>query len=545
MKFNNTFLTYIILFILSIFSIFFLWTNFNEETWSDEFAFKFTWFKDFKKWLDIAWWARLTYRIDYSRYEEVYTDTAQLADIKKSVEWIILSNIDKRISTLWVSDYSSYIQTIWQNNFVVVEIWWVSDINTAKDIIWRTVELEFKVPYEWTNPEWIKQSRQILAENILFQLINDEVSFIEIFENNLDNDFSIEQISNNYDDLPEFIKENFEWIVSSWTWNVYPSLLPNSDYDAWHIVSWLWNDDEKSNFIVLTIYFFPTWITAIDPATWQILNAAFFNYATSDSSQSWQPVVLINFNSAWWQIFCNLTSWHVWKQMAIFVWWQLMTAPVIQEQICWWTAQISWNFSREETRILANDLNEWAMPAPLILSHEEMVSPTLWDAVMKASLFAALIWFIAIFIFMFIVYWVRKWIVSILTLIFFVSFLFALIKILWYALSLSWIAAIILSIWIAVDANVLIFERVREELKSWKSASQAIRDWFDRSLSAIRDWNLTTWLIWLLLFMVWTNVFKWFWTMMIVNVILILIVVVPLTKIFLFLLYNNYKENAN
>ena len=118
----------------------------------------------------------------------------------------------------------------------------------------------------------------------------------------------------------------------------------------------------------------------------------------------------------------------------------------------------------------------------------------------------------------------------------FLTILLAILKIFWYALSLSGISAIILNIGMGVDAAVLIFERLREEYKWW-DMNQAINIAYDRSRDAIRDGQLSTLAIWLLLFWIGTDVFKWFGLMMMVNIILILLISVPMIKELLKLFY--------
>ena len=93
----------------------------------------------------------------------------------------------------------------------------------------------------------------------------------------------------------------------------------------------------------------------------------------------------------------------------------------------------------------------------------------------------------------------------------------------------------------AVDANVIIFERVREELKAGSSFITAVEKWYEYSISAIRDGNLTTWLIAFLLFMIWTNIFKWFGTMMIINIFIVLVIMVPAIPGLLLLLNKKNK----
>ena len=123
----------------------------------------------------------------------------------------------------------------------------------------------------------------------------------------------------------------------------------------------------------------------------------------------------------------------------------------------------------------------------------------------------------------------------------FIAVLAWIMKLIDYALSLSWIAAVILSIWMAVDPNILIYERMKEEVKNWRSNQSAIDVAYDRSRPAIRDWNVSTWLIALLLLSLWSNMFKWFGTMLVVTIFLTLLVNVPLTKILLKLFYKNEK----
>jgi preprotein translocase subunit SecD len=111
---------------------------------------------------------------------------------------------------------------------------------------------------------------------------------------------------------------------------------------------------------------------------WEILNWGNFKYAEVKTSELWQPVVSITFDSKWGNIFCSVTTNNVGKQMAIFIWWELITSPVIQSKICDGSAQIDGNFTAESAKELANQLNDWALPAPLILMQEEKIKYNLW-----------------------------------------------------------------------------------------------------------------------------------------------------------------------
>ena len=138
-------------------------------------------------------------------------------------------------------------------------------------------------------------------------------------------------------------------------------------------------------------------------------------------------------------------------------------------------------------------------------------------------------------------YGTKKAIVWGTVLIVYITYLLAVLKLPFinYAFSLSGIAAIILALWMWVDANILIFERVREELKSWKKIGAAINAWVARSRAPIKDWNISTWLIAALLFLVWTSIFKWFGGMIIITMLLVLLINVPLTQLILHLVFSS------
>ncbi len=518
--------------------------------------------------MDIAGWVSLTYKIDLGKYQQVYTEEAEYNDVVRWVKDIILQNIDKRISALWVSDYTSYIQSLDDGDYVVVEIWWVSDLDQAKEIIGKTVELEFKLPYEWDGSDQ-KVSRQVLAEDLLKKSVASPVSMPTLaLSLASDNVMYHSYVWKTLEELPEYYQNNLDLIKERPVWTVLPALSEwaygdgvvfsasnpsNEALNGYIITKFNWKreesvpDESGTAETTQTVYdiedilveYRPAWLIAQDPKTWDILNGAYFKYAWVNQSQTWQPVATINFDEKGKQLFCNITDVIVGKQMAIFIGWQLTTAPVIREKICGWSAQIDGQFTMESARELVDELNDWALPAPLILSQEEKVSPVLWEKALTWALLAAAVWLALIYAFMVWMYGIKMWSVAILTLIAFIIVLLWLTKLFWYAFSLSGIAAILLSLGMWVDANVLIYERIREERTNGSSWLQAIEDGYNNSYSAIRDGNVTTLMIALLLFFVWTNVFKWFWTMMMVNILLTLMVIVPLTKRLLQLFYGD------
>lgn len=228
--------------------------------------------------------------------------------------------------------------------------------------------------------------------------------------------------------------------------------------------------------------------------------------------------------------------------MWIFIWGVPATIATIQTRICDGRAQISWGFDKEKAQETAKELNSWNMPAPLILLQEEKVSPSLGDYAFQGALIATLVGIIAIVLYIFFIYGRRKAIVTAATMVMFMVVLAAFLKLVDYALSLSWIAAIILSIGMAVDANILIFERMNEEVNEWKTYLASIKSARKRSWSAIRDGQISTLLIWLLLFAYGINMFKWFGSMIILTALMTMFINVPFIEEMLETVYRGKKD---
>lgn len=523
-------LSYITLLIISIFIILFVS---KDNNW---YHLALDGYKKFNKWVDIAWGVTLTYLVDFSDYEKTFENQTQLSEAKKFVRSIIEKQIDARISSLWVSDYTaSFKQMNWQE-YIEVVIWWVSDVSYAKELIWKTTKLDFMLPFDGKLTDEIKNDRQQKAESILHAVVasgSQAFSYINPDENIVY--FSWSLTAQEYASLVTIPVDQLSWSIGNW---FHAKLLEGKfkEVDGWSILSTRAYNSEKSTYDIELIFIAhaPKWQLAVDPKTGEIMNGAYMLQALVEKSNLWQPWVRIDFSGKWKEIWCNITRDNVWKQIAIFVGWKNVSDPVINEAICGWSTMISfwaggYDASIQQWKALVEELS-YTLPVPLVLSFEEKISPLLWDNAIRWALYAAVAWYIAILCLMYYMYGVSRAINAWVALLAYLIVLFALIKILGHSLSLSGIAAILLNIWMAVDANILIYERLREELASGKEMHHAINEWYTRSFVAIKDGNLTTAFMWLLLFIIWTNVFKGFGTMMVVNIILTLIFLVPLTK---------------
>ena len=553
---------------MALFFVFFVWRKFDSQTWERSLILTWNGLQHFRKWLDVSGWTRLNYKISYDKYEKVYTNVTELAAIKKTIENIILKNIDWRISKLWVSDYKAYVQNLDNQHYIIVEIWWIADLDQAKEIIGKTVELEFKLQ----NPEKVTSAtiaaRKQIANSVFKEISPNPDLMAKLAEWRWSENIFYNHITwANIDQLPSIYKKNIKILDKLAIWKLYNGIIQgkyatveSKDKNGfstgvelnWFIIFRLLDKKQapglswtKQNIYDIEEIFVQDRETRIPATDAQnnVLNWAYFKFANPSSSEIWEPIVVINLDEKWKEIFCTVSQANIWKPMAIFVGWNLLTAPTIQTKICWWTAQINWWFTTETAKALSNALNEWTLPAPLILMQEEKINPTLWVNALTWALRAGLAGFIAICILILSMYWARKMFLTWLVLLAFLSVLAAFMKLTDYALSLSWIAAIILSIWMWVDANILIYERLREELKWGKSIEWAIDHAKDRSRPAIRDWQISAWLIALLLFTMWTNMFKGFWSMMIVSLILTLFFNVPLTKELLHLFYDRKEKS--
>ena len=181
MKARNTLVWYIVAFVVSLLVIFFVGRSVEAGTGKSSMILTPDGLNHFRKGMDVAGGVRLTYKIDFAKYKENYANQQEYIARTQDVKDIILQNIDTRISKLWVSDYTSYIQSLSDGEYVVVEIWWVFDLDQAKEIIGKTVELEFKLAYEGDGED-LRLGRQAVAEDLLQQAVNDPRSFATLVE---------------------------------------------------------------------------------------------------------------------------------------------------------------------------------------------------------------------------------------------------------------------------------------------------------------------------------------------------------------------------
>ena len=216
--------------------------------------------------------------------------------------------------------------------------------------------------------------------------------------------------------------------------------------------------------------------------------------------QNGQPAVSFRFNPGGARKFGNYTANNVGSLFAIVLDNEVISAPQIREAITGGSGQISGNFSVTESAELSILLRAGALPAPMQFEEERTIGPELGQDSIDAGKIACAVAFAAILVFMFLSYGLFGIFANI-ALIINVSLIFGLLSIIGATLTLPGIAGIVLTVGMAVDANVLIFERIKEELKTAKSPYRAIELGYERAFSAILDANITTFIAALILFL--------------------------------------------
>ena len=222
-----------------------------------------------------------------------------------------------------------------------------------------------------------------------------------------------------------------------------------------------------------------------------------------------EPVVVLYFDSEGTQIFADTTAENIGEVFGIFLDGEPISTPVINEAIPGGTAVISGNFTAVEARDLVKNINFGALPVPIELVSTQTVSGTLGGEAVRDGIFAGLIGFALVACFM--ILWYRlPGLLAVLALSLYVALSLALFKVIPVTLTAAGIAAFILSIGMAVDANVLIFARIKEELRGGKVGEAAVREGFNRAWNSIRDSNISSIITAIILFWFGTSIVKGF-----------------------------------
>lgn len=273
-------------------------------------------------------------------------------------------------------------------------------------------------------------------------------------------------------------------------------------------------------------FYIPTGLTG------RYLSSAILGFGSGATAGLSAPQVILNFDSDGAKLFEKITSEHVGQTLAIFLDGQPISTPTIQEAIPGGQATITGQFTATEARDLVRNLNFGALPVPISLESSSAVGPTLGAAAISAGVTAGIIGFIIVALFM--IAWYRlPGVIAAVALAEYLAFMLAVIKVIPVTLTASGIAGLIISVGMAVDANVLIFERTKEELREGKTPREAVHIGFERAWPAIRDGHLTMIISGIILFWLGTSIVQGFALVFVLGVLASFISAVSLSRVFL------------
>ena len=254
-----------------------------------------------------------------------------------------------------------------------------------------------------------------------------------------------------------------------------------------------------------------------------------------------EPTVSLQFDETGTKLFAEITKNNVGKMVAIYLDGSPISTPVVRQEIADGQAVISGNFTPIEAKQLVGRLNSGALPVPITLLSKQTIGATLGGSAVNAGVKAGVVGFLLIALFL--ILWYRlPGLVAVISLSIFTVITLALFKLFPVTLTAAGIAGFIISMGIAVDANVLTFERIKEELRAGRTIADSVNLGFDRAWSSIRDSNTSTLITSLILFWFGTSLIKGFALTLGLGVLVSMFSAIIVSRIFLDVL-SFVKEN--
>jgi len=416
-------------------------------------------------------------------YFVLEVDTSELAD-DEEIERALDSNIEvirNRVDKFGLAE--PVIQKKGTKQ-IIVQLPGIKDPSRAKALLGRTALLEFKlVASSIQQRKAVKGIDKYFAQNQINQIraIAEKANLAEITDEALKTPFSSYILSNGYI-RPEYV-EYFRPYVDS-------LFRQKSAVARGYEVAYLKSDETARltkgvQFIILK---------SKSELGGKYLTDASWNFAGNSSNQlqsSNTPEISLVFDRDGAKIFGKVTGDNIGKQLAIVLDNVVYSSPRINSKIPSGKAVITGNFTVEEADDLSNILKHGSLRAPLKIAEERTVGPSLGKDSIEKGKYAGIIGLSIIFIFM-LVYYKTAGLFANIALLFNICFILAMLTMFGASLTMPGIAGIILTIGMSVDANVLIFERIKEELKLGKSVGSAIEAGFNRAVITITDANVTT-----------------------------------------------------
>lgn len=516
--------------------------------WLDDFTGKFK----INLGLDLQGGAQLVYQADMSNVDKGH-ETEALDGIRDVIE--------KRVNAYGVSEPLIQASKAGEEYRLIVELAGIKDIEEAKKTIKETPLLEFKE--EGATPqltdEQIKEIEEknkvaeLKAQDLLKRAVAGE-DFSQLAKDNSEDGSAEEGGDLGFFKkgvmVPEFEKVVFDSGLENG--QVFKELVQTQF--GYHIIKKIEQRGESDNLEAHAAHILIR--TASLEQIQKMLQPEFVDTGLTgqqlDSAQvafngqTNLPEVALKFNDEGKELFKNITEKNVGKQVAIFLDGSIISAPVVQDVIRNGEAVINGKFSLQEAKELAQRLNAGALPVPINLVSQQSVEATLGKASLDKSLKAGLIGLAAVGLFMLLYYRLAGF-TAVIALIIYSALIVMMLKVssitpLSITLTLSGIAGFILSIGMAVDANVLIFERMKEELRGGRSLKASIDEGFRRAWPSIKDSNYSTILTALILTLFGTGFIKGFALTLILGVLLSMFTAIIITRMILNLVTIEWLE---
>ncbi len=539
MNYRKNLLFLLFLLVLGYFAFAFAYPGPWTPSWLPE--------RDFRYGLDLQGGASLIYQADLSSVPE-----AEQADALLGARDVI----ERRINFFGIAEPRVAVRE--GVSQISIELPGIVDLQEALDMIGETPVLEFREIIETelnqSDPEAVKSSNQAIREEAASILARVQAG----------DDF--EELAQEYSDCPsgqtggdlgwfsyEDMVPEFSEAAFALDENEVSSELVETDF-GYHIIKKTESENESGQ-IKASHILFATESETEKVSFWQNTELTGRHLLTARRSldpMTGQAVVELEFNQEGSVLFETVTARNIGKSLAIFLDGQSIIdtngdgaidnddlyAPVVQEKISGGKAVISGSMTPTEASEIAQRLKSGALPVPIELISQKTVGPILGQESLNKSLLAALWGLMAVALFMILFYRLPGFMAS-LALLFFIISLLACFKLIpQITLTMAGIGGAILSIGMAVDANILIFERMKEELREGRGLGQSIEIGFQRAWPSIRDGNVTTLAIAIIMWFFGTSFIRGFATILGLGVLISLFAAIFVTHSLLRLFSN-------
>lgn len=489
--------------------------------------------------LDLQGGIHLEYKADISQIDGSKVDSAMqsLQDV-----------IERRVNAFGVAEPTIYTTKSGSDRRLVVELAGIKDINQAKNLIKETPFLEFKkegapdesqqIPQDMLDKLNVQQKQK--AADVLKKALAGG-DFAQLAKDNSEDSGSKDN-GGEYDFVkkgsfvPEYEAVIFEKNLKDG--EIYPELVETQF--GWHIIKKIEvkgegdNQEFKSAHILIA--------KKANPApkgpnyvstglTGKNLQSAGVEFTSQGMTE---PQIALKFDEEGTKLFADLTKENIGKTIAIYLDGVPLTTPVVNTEITNGSAVITGSFSVDEANNLAKRLNAGALPVPINLISQESVDASLGGISLQKSLMAGAIGLVLVIIFM-LAYYRFLGLIASLALLIYAGMMVAIFKLSalspWQiTLTLPGIAGFILSIGMAVDANILIFERTKEEVRRGRNILGAIDEGFKRAWTSIRDGNVSSIITAVILIEMGTGFVKGFAVTLVIGVLLSMFTAVVISR---------------